>query len=123
MLSPFFRPSQNFRRISVCLHLVGHAYSWVCPSAYVTIQVRPGTPLQLGHLADTVSGRWSGSDEVSLRHKYETPLSMAIATRRASFGRRQQQQEPLHESQSKGAGIARCGLWQATSAEVLVRAP
>ncbi|CAK0783273.1 hypothetical protein CVIRNUC_006472 [Coccomyxa viridis] len=62
---------------------------------------------QLGHLADSVSGQWSGSDEVSLRHKYETPLSTAIMTRRTSFGQRQQQQEPLHETQSKGAGIAR----------------
>lgn len=79
--------------------------------------------VQLGHLADSVSGQWSGSDEVSLRHKYETPLSTAIMTRRTSFGQRQQQQEPLHETQSKGAGIARCGLWRATSAEALFQAP
>ena len=86
----------------------------------MTLPVRLGALLQLGHLADSVSGRWSGSDEVSLRHKYETPLSTAIMTRRTSFGQRQQQQEPLHETQSKGAGIARCGLWRATSAEALV---
>ena len=90
------------------------------PQAYVTLLVRPGAQVQLGHLADSVSGRWSGADEVSLRHKYETPLSTAIVARRTSSGQRPQQPEPLHETQSRTAGIARCGPWLATHSRTAV---